>query len=217
MSLRYILRILAVITSFSLLTLSPAFAKSPLKPAIESHDESVKPKWDGAAYKSNSSLQQEVADWLAEHLAPKRAEKILDIGCGTGNSLRPLIRKYPDAVSFVGIDPDRSMLEQAADELGRNNIEFVQARAQDFTLTITFDLVVSSLSMHWIPESEQVKTLKNIWQHMAPGGTLAIVSAADKSDYPYGKALKDITSQPPYRQYFQHYQPMTHYFSLCSV
>jgi len=52
---------------------------------------------------------------MAQMLAPKRLESILCVGCGTGESLRPLVDMGADV---TGIDPSPYMLDIAAEQFG---------------------------------------------------------------------------------------------------
>lgn len=53
---------------------------------------------------------------LKDLLDPKPGQRILDIGCGTGISLEPMLGK---GLSLTGLDPSPYMLEIASQRLGR--------------------------------------------------------------------------------------------------
>ena len=64
-------------------------------------------------YDQSAVLQREVATRLLEHLEPIviAPKLVVDIGCGTGGSLRPLGERFP-AASLVGLDLAHAMLAQ---------------------------------------------------------------------------------------------------------
>ncbi|MGB1272507.1 MAG: class I SAM-dependent methyltransferase [Endozoicomonas sp.] len=173
-------------------------------------------EWSGESYQKHSAMQQDLAEWAVNNLSPKHAENILDVGCGTGILLKAFAHKYPKAQSYSCIDPNKSMLRQAAFEMDSRDgrLYFYQATGQSFNINRQFDLVISSLTFHWIPREDQLKTLKNIWEHMNPGGTLAVLTAADKRQLPLGKALKDAISQPPYQEALKNFPSENYYFTL---
>ncbi len=52
---------------------------------------------------------------ILDFLSPKKGQRVLDIGCGTGISLEPLLNK---GLSLTGIDPSPYMLDLADKRLG---------------------------------------------------------------------------------------------------
>lgn len=67
-----------------------------------------------------------------------RAERVLDVGCGTGAMLH-LAREQGHSGHLVGLDPAEGMLEQAG---RRTDVEWVRGDLSDTTLAQPFDLVV---------------------------------------------------------------------------
>src|SRR5437899_8511188 len=72
-------------------------------------------------------------------------ERVLDIGCGSGETTREIARRTPGG-SALGIDISRPLLRLAADhtrEAGIDNVDFLQADAQVHPLeTSSFDVAV---------------------------------------------------------------------------
>lgn len=67
---------------------------------------------------------------LMELLAPEKGQRILDIGCGTGVSLEPLLDQ---GFSLTGIDPSLYMLDIAAEKLnGKADLHRGSAEALPF-------------------------------------------------------------------------------------
>jgi len=64
---------------------------------------------------------------MMDLLSPKRGQRILDIGCGTGISLEPLLDK---GLNLTGLDPSQYMLDLASQRLG-NKVDLHQGVAED--------------------------------------------------------------------------------------
>ena len=64
---------------------------------------------------------------ILDLLSPSKGQRILDIGCGTGISLAPLLEK---GLSLTGIDPSPYMLDVADKRLG-NRVDLHRGMAED--------------------------------------------------------------------------------------
>ena len=72
--------------------------------------------WDAEAYNTNFAFVWEFATDLLSVLNPTQGEKILDIGCGTGQ-LTSAIAEAGSAVT--GIDSDEAMVRPCSTEFPR--------------------------------------------------------------------------------------------------
>jgi tRNA (cmo5U34)-methyltransferase len=89
---------------------------------------------------------------------PTRAQRILELGCGTGNLSLRLAEAFPRAgLTLVDgseemITVVRSRVEEAR-SLSPDRITYVLSRFEDLTLPAqSFDLVVSSISLHHVED-----------------------------------------------------------------
>jgi len=88
------------------------------------------------------------AAWKKEILSrlPKRAERILDLACGTGILTFQLAGLYPNA-QITGVDITADYLDvarQTIEKLRAENVRLIQSRAEDLKLNTSFDCIVSS-------------------------------------------------------------------------
>ena len=128
-------------------------AALPMKRDVRRAFERAARTYDEAAV-----LQREVGARLLEHLDPIRIEprRVLDLGCGTGESLAALQRRYARA-SVIGLDLAHAMLVRAAARtpwwrrtLGRPGASLVCADAESLPLApASIDLVFSNLALQW--------------------------------------------------------------------
>ena len=67
-------------------------------------------KWNAYLYDSKHNFVSSYGHQVITLLAPKQGEKILDLGCGTGDLANEL---YKMGVQVVGVDHSPAMIEQA--------------------------------------------------------------------------------------------------------
>lgn len=142
--------------------------------------------WNGTDYVKNSSLQLSHAEYLLQNLSFKGDETLLDLGCGDGKITARLAEKVPDGV-VVGIDPSHSMLDQAK-HFETDRLSFLPGSAETFQLDLSFDHILVIHVMHWV--KEQGKALKNIFNHLKPGGQVHLIIAPSKEGLPFHTALQ---------------------------
>lgn len=96
-----------------------------------------------------------------------RGRRVLDLGCGTGNSSLPFfVRGY----EVTGLDASAEMLEVARHKLPP--VTFVQGNFTSFSLPGRFDLAVSvfdSLNNLLTPEA-LLEAAERVYAHLVPGG-----------------------------------------------
>ena len=99
------------------------------------------------------------------------AERVLDVGCGTGILLRSA-RDAGHNGRLTGIDPDASMLDQAQI---RTDIEWVLADAASAAWNGEFDLAVmaSHAFQVFVTDDELRRSLRAIRAALVPGGRFA--------------------------------------------
>ena len=106
-----------------------------------------------------------------------RADRVLDVGCGTGGPTRHVARLAPVG-DVTGIDLSTRMLELArsrsADE-GLDNVTFVRGDAQVFPFEPdVFDVAMSSFGTMFF--NDPVAAYTNIGAGLRPNGTIALLA-----------------------------------------
>lgn len=97
--------------------------------------------------------------------------KILDIGAGTGLLTKFLFEKYPEA-EFTLIDLSEEMLKVAKNRFKNSpkNFRYITADYTTHDFNYSFDMVVSSLSIHHLEDKDKEKLYKKIYNILNPGG-----------------------------------------------
>jgi SAM-dependent methyltransferase len=112
-------------------------------------------------------------------LAREQGRRVLEVACGSGRVLVPLVRAGFDV---VGIDVSPHMLELARAKLDTpptpaGRARFVQADMREFHVEpAEFDVAISAVkSLAYLTErDDQLRCLQTIAAHLRPGGLLAI-------------------------------------------
>lgn len=96
-------------------------------------------------------------------------ESVLDLACGTGRLTIPFAQK---GCAVVGLDASEAMLELARHKSTNLPIQWIQGDIRDFQLEQNFDLIIMAGNSFQalLSESDQIRTLKCIKQHLKPSG-----------------------------------------------
>jgi len=119
--------------------------------------------WDAARYQDKHSFVWRYGASLLELLAAQPGERILDLGCGTGQLTADIARC---GAHVVGLDNSSDMLADA----GKNfpGLTFVLGDASAFEFPQPFDAVFSNAALHWVKDAEGA--VSSIARALRPGG-----------------------------------------------
>lgn len=119
--------------------------------------------WNPDLYDQSHSFISNYGRDLIELLAPKQDEKILDLGCGTGDLTNTL--DYM-GVNVLGVDNSKNMIEEARSKYP--HINFIVKDATNLGYNSDFDAVFSNATLHWVKKPKQA--LACIYQSLNTGG-----------------------------------------------
>lgn len=147
---------------------------------------------------------QPVRDLVAR-LEVREPSRILDIGCGPGNSTAVLKERWPRA-SVTGLDKSRAMIEKA--RRSRTDVEWLEVdAASDLSHLGTFDVVLANASLQWLPNHEAL--LPRLFRCVGPGGALA-VQIPQFDLMPSAEAIRQTTRQAEYESFFSDFDEALH-------
>lgn len=127
--------------------------------------------WSANQYTKFIKERTQPAIDLANKITLSNPRKIIDIGCGPGNSTRVLADKFNDAY-IVGADNSQNMLDKAKSLNPDLNFMLFDA-SRDFTdIKERFDVVFSNACIQWIPTHREL--IKNMMGILNDGGMLAV-------------------------------------------
>jgi trans-aconitate 2-methyltransferase len=122
-------------------------------------------KWDAELYEARHSFVWQYGAGLIDLLAPKPGERILDVGCGTGQ----LTKQIADAgASVVGIDSALEMIGQARQNYPQ--LAFALCDCTQMKYCDEFDAIFSNAALHWVLQAEVA--VRCMAKALRPGGRL---------------------------------------------
>ena len=132
----------------------------------------------------NMAVDQPAMHSLLPPLADKR---VLDLGCGFGKMCRYAIDE--GAASVVGVDISTKMLAKAREDTADARISYVQSALEDLKFApATFDVVVSSLALHYVEDYDSI--CANVKSWLVNGGAFVFsVEHPMVTAYPVGEYL----------------------------
>lgn len=103
-------------------------------------------------------------------------QRVLEIGCGTGNVAVRAKRTHP-GIELAGCDPDPRALTRARRKAqGISGIRFAQGYAQQLPYPDgEFDRVLSSMMLHHLPDDVKADAAAEAFRVLRPGGSLHLV------------------------------------------
>ena len=146
--------------------------------------------WNGPLFDVWIEYRDVVAEGLRDHgeaaLAanpPHEGDRVLDIGCGLGDTTTRLARLVGPDGQAHGVDVAERMIETAiedAREAGLENVSFATADVQDTPFDQTFDYAFSRMGTMFF--ANPVAAIRNVREALAPGGLLNMVVWRRKLD-----------------------------------
>ncbi len=150
---------------------------------IDSNDEAIR-AWDGPLYDRFVRFRETVTTGLGSHgeealrlHPPTSGQRVLDIGCGFGDTTQRIAGLVGPSGEAVGVDAAPRFIEDAireAQQAGIANARFLVADVQDgLGGEAGFDLAFSRFGTMFF--ASPVAAMRNVRQALAPGGKLVMV------------------------------------------
>lgn len=170
---------------------------SPTKPKADA----ARRYWDSLFMAMEGDRSARSSAWLNRHLRPlaRTGNRVLDLGCGTGDDVRVLAR---EGFATVGLDFSWNALAFARDMYrGRYVQADLRARRLPFR-DGSFDGVIARCSLHYFTLAQTEKIVAEVARVLVPGGSFAfVVNSAEylkkkaRYDYATAKTVEPRTIQ----------------------
>lgn len=154
--------------------------------------------WNSTQYLKFQNERTQPAIDLVNRININNPKKILDIGCGPGNSTQVLAEKFPEAY-ILGIDSSINMIESAIKNYPKLDFKFCDASKDLDILDKDFNIVFSNACIQWIPNHE--KLLKDMLRLLDKNGVLAVQTPMNYEE-PIHKIISEITESEKWKMEF---------------
>lgn len=173
--------------------------------------------WSPATYLKFEDERTRPARELLARVRTDGMRRIVDAGCGPGNSTELLVARYPEA-EVIGLDNSSAMLEEARRRLP--NVHFGLANADIWLPDADVNLVFANAIYQWVP-----RHLEHLPRVLAalPGGATLAVQMPDNLAEPTHRLMHEVARAgkwsarlasaaraplPPARIYYDALQPL---------
>jgi SAM-dependent methyltransferase len=151
-------------------------AEGPNAQQIEYWNEVSGARW----VEMNDIIDSQISplgDFAIERAAIASGERVLDVGCGCGQTSLQLAERVGESGSVLGLDISAVMLERArerAREAGLGQLEFRNADAQTEPFAGDFDRIFSRFGVMFFADPKAAFT--NLLSALRPGGRLTCLT-----------------------------------------
>ena len=152
--------------------------------------------WEASRYLRFENERTRPARDLLAQVPLAAPSRIVDLGCGPGNSTELLAARYPNA-KLAGIDTSQNMLEKARTVLP--NVDFELGDLFSYTPPEPVDLFYSNAVFQWLPASDRVPAIERLLSFQPQGGVFAI-QVPDNFLEPSHVAMRETAAEPPFNE-----------------
>jgi SAM-dependent methyltransferase len=159
--------------------------------------------WSGPLFELFVRYRPLVADGLGAHgeaalaaYPPPSGGKVLDVGCGFGDTTQRLAGLVGPGGEAVGVDVSQPFIDAArreAEEAGVGNVRFMTSDVQASAFAETFDHVFSRMGIMFF--ASPVQALRNIREALVPGGLFCAVVWRRKLDNEWVHRAEQVVEQ----------------------
>ena len=127
------------------------------------------PTWDADLYLKFAGERTQPAIDLISRISLDHPSRIIDLGCGPGNSTAMLRQRWP-AAEITGLDNSPEMINTASQ--AHPDWTWVEGDIATWTAAVPFDLVFSNAALHWVANHAEV--MPHLLRQVRAEGALAI-------------------------------------------
>jgi SAM-dependent methyltransferase len=162
---------------------------------VASANEEAIRAWDGPLFDRFVHFRHLLTSGLGAHgdealrlASPRAGDRVLDIGCGFGDTAQRIAGLVGTSGAVLGVDAAPRFIEIAreeAEQAGLANVRFAVADVETTSFGERFELAFSRMGTMFF--ANPVAALRNVREALVPGGALAMVvwRAKEENDWVY--------------------------------
>ncbi len=151
------------------------------------------PTWDAELYLQFASERTQPSLDLIARTNVSNPTRIIDLGCGPGNSTEMLRQRWPQA-EITGLDSSEEMIAAASQAYPTE--KWVLANAAVWEADAPFDVVFSNATLQWLPD--HARLFPHLMAQVAPAGALAVQIPAHYQS-PMHQVTLEVAQDPSWR------------------
>lgn len=148
--------------------------------------------WSPSTYLKFEDERTRPARDLLAQVPLQRPGRVVDMGCGPGNSTELLVMRYPGA-QVLGLDVSPAMLSEA--RLRVPLAEFAEADAEMWTPEPATDLVFANAVYQWVPD--HIAAFVRVLRDLPEGGVLAVQMPDNIGEATHG-LMREVAAAGPW-------------------
>ncbi|MGA8143453.1 MAG: trans-aconitate 2-methyltransferase [Candidatus Acidiferrales bacterium] len=157
------------------------------------------PTWSADQYLKFADERTQPCRDLAARIVRQAVRRVIDLGCGPGNSTAVLGARWPSA-EIVGFDSSPGMIDSARQSQPTRKwiigdiVEWAHQKGAE-----QFDVVFANASLQWIPD--HAANFPRLLARVAPGGAFA-AQLPGNHEGPTHQLMRDMAASPRWRRWF---------------
>ncbi|HEY2251594.1 MAG TPA: trans-aconitate 2-methyltransferase [Planctomycetaceae bacterium] len=156
------------------------------------------PDWDADQYLRFAEERTRPCRDLVARIAIPSSRRVIDLGCGPGNSTQVLAERWPEA-ALTGLDSSIEMIAAARRAAPIRNWLVADISTWTASNSGLWDVVFSNAALQWVPDHPRL--FPQLLTLVAPGGALA-VQVPNNIDAPAHVAARSVAASSAWRSRF---------------
>lgn len=152
--------------------------------------------WNAGQYLKFANERTRPCMDLVNRIRLDNPQRIVDLGCGPGNSTEILFKRWPNA-EITGLDSSESMIVAARQVYP--NIIWQHDDIANWNADQPLDLVFANASLQWLPD--HAKLLPRLQDSVKEGGALAVQMPLNINAIAH-QLMRDVATSDAWRGYF---------------
>lgn len=154
------------------------------------------PSWDPQVYGRYAAERARPFIDLMARVTATTPQRVVDLGCGTGELTASLARRWPGA-QVLGVDSSPQMLERAAPQAQAPDItgrlRFIEGDVTHWRPEGPVDVLVTNALLQWVPD--HLPLLERWARDLAPGGWIALQVPGNHAS-PSHALMREVAERP---------------------